>query len=699
MKRSLIRGLAAMFAAAYCGSLSAQSASVAVNAGAPLGTPPELLGGNVWIVAKNDLRNRYYVERFFADHHVNVIQYTLSFDLFLQGTQSLDDYLTRLDRLLLREDTVPRLLMAKVRDADARLVIGFEPYAMPAWLSSRRGDDRRAFVNEEWWTIERVSPPRDYALAGRLAGETLRFLRDRVGIRKLGLYVGHEPETQWLGDESTLFRYYESMARAAKQLDADIKVGGLGSFNAIQGAKAGCDDKHFTPATQTLCRSEGGWENKTGEPVTHSFMRFVAQRNVPLDFINWHAFGVLPPDKHLADAKVLQQWLRDAQLRNVALYPSDWTYWAGPYPADYLDTQEAAAYVISSLSFMWKGGVAWHGHDLNIEVSGFEAARAKERGNTEFLGDWPLMTRRGVVKPVYNALRAVGMLTAGDGQPRMLDTSVNGAPDLGALATRRSDGVYVLLSNYVPSKQRAPIYALNRFLTRLGFSADEISMLMKCGRKARTSPKLAEQCRQFRDQRMATENQRDGAAFIASARECVSESEGNRAEALACLREKAQATGNPDIKRIAEETLRPLAQPPRPLSVAVDIDGLPFDPGTGARGYWIDGRNANSCAANKATERRATGLPCGSGGAIDQAVAPLLASAKQASRTKDPAQRGATSPSYETLRDGIDKINARPEVGLTAAATPVPVSREGGKAKLQLTLEPNSAVLVVLQPR
>lgn len=577
---------------AQCGVAVAQTANISVDASAPRGAPSPLLASNVWIVGKNDLRNRYYVERFFADQQPRVIQYTMSFDIFLQDTRSLEDYLERLDRLLLREDTVPKLLMEKIRAADARLVAGFEPYAMPKWLSSRPGDDRQAFVKEQWWTIERVSPPRDYAAAGRLVAETLRFLRERVGIRNLGWYVGHEPETQWLGDEASLFRYYEAAARAAKAVDPEIKVGGIGSYNGIQGTKAGCDDPHFTPATQQICRSEGGWANPAGSPLTQSFIIFAAKNAVPLDFINWHAFGSRPPNKHQADARLLRNWLQLAQLKNVKLYPSDWTYWAGAYPADYLDTQEAAAYVISSLYFMAKGGVGWHGHDFNIEVAAFEQQRAEERFNGEFIGDWPLMTRRGVIKPVYNAFRALTMLTSREGQPRMLAARVEGAPDVGAFSTHRNDGIYVLISNYV-------------------------------------------------------------------------------------------------------------AAPSGPLSVTVKVNGLPFDPASEARAFWINGQRANACAANKKTESQPTDLPCGLGGVIDQAVAPVIELAEQA---RMDVQGGGAPPTgdsalYQSARQTMDTINSRSDVSLRASRNGIAVNGDRSLATLQLQMTPNSVVLLVLSPR
>jgi hypothetical protein len=686
--------IAALVALATWSNVIAQAPGVTVNAGTTLGAPPQLLAANVWIVAKNDLRNRYYIERFFADQQVNVVQYTLSFDIFLQDTQDIDDYLKRLERVLLRDDTVPKLLMEKVRAANARLVVGFEPYAMPKWLSSRPGDDRQAFVKEKWWTIERVSPPRDYQAAGRLAAVTLRFLRERVGIRKLGWYVGHEPETQWLGNEATLFRYYTAAARAAKQFDPDIKVGGLGSYNAIQGTKVGCGDKHFTPAVQEICRNEGGWANPSGEPLTRSFMRFAAKNSVPVDFINWHAFGNVPPEKHAADAQVLQRWLREAKLPDARLYPSDWTYWSGPYPADYLDTQEAAAYVVSSLNAMAKSGIAWHGHDLNIEVFGFEQQRIKDRSNAEFIGDWPLLTRRGVAKPVYNAFRAVSLLTSPAGQPAMLATSVVNAPDLGALATRRSDGVYVLLGNYVPGKARGPQYALLRFLASFGLASDEIQLVLTCTRTATPSPELAERCRWLRDERLADKDGQDLLALLGKARTCLKEAEGDRADAITCLRDEARALGNPVIVQRAEDALQPILHPPGPVTVTLNVANLPFDPARKARAYWIDARNANACAANKATEPAPTSLPCGGGGTIDQAIAPVVKMGQQ-------AKSNATDPTtiYASLRREMDRINARPDVALTASATPVGVTGGRAAASLQVQMEPNAVVLLVLPPR
>lgn len=682
-----------------CGLGPASAATVIVDSGERLGRPPELLASNVWIVAKNDLRHRYYIEKFFAEQRPKVVQYTLSFDIFMQDTRNLEDYLKRLERVLLKEDGAPRLVMEGVKAADARLVVGFEPYSMPPWLSARRGDDRRAYVNEEWWTIERVSPPGDYVLAGRVVKETLRFLKDRIGVKKLGFYVGHEPETQWLGDEGSLFRYYEHAARAAKEVDPNIQVGGLG-FYAIASRKVGCDDSHFTPATQDLCRKEGGWSDPRSVLMMRSFVNYCIQHKVPLDFINWHSFGIVPPDRYQGDATAIKGWLREGGLDRVVLYPSDWTYWAGPYPTDYLDTEEAAAYVVSALYSMWKAGIAWHGHDLNIEVAGFEAKRARERQDAEFIGDWPLLTRHGVVKPVYNAFRAVTLLTAGSAE--QIAASVSGAPDLGVFATVKDDGVYVLMSNYMPGKEKAAQYALFRYFGRMGLSSEDVWLVLACRKISETKQEeQAARCRKLIDERLTTPKERQAIAFVRKARQCVGDRNGKREGGVACIRALAESSGSPDIARATDEALRPLAKRPVALAVQLEVERLPFAVAGNAKAFWIDRAHANACRANKATESRSTDTACGIGGRVDKAIAPLVHQAKR--EMNDPAKRGLLQSRkgemYEKFRTVIDRINAHQGVDLIASQVSVPVRSESGRARIDVSMEPNSVVLFVLPRR
>lgn len=159
-----------------------------VDAAKGLGPVPDLFSSSIWIVKAN---NRHNIERFFKDNHPKAIQFT--FDLFLPKTKSLEDYKQKFKNEFFHPSGIPYLVVQKAKEADAELIVGFDPFTIPAWLSLRQGDKRPAFTHESWWTIEQLSPPRDFKLWGEVVGFALSFLRNELGVKKLGFFVGHEP--------------------------------------------------------------------------------------------------------------------------------------------------------------------------------------------------------------------------------------------------------------------------------------------------------------------------------------------------------------------------------------------------------------------------------------------------------------------------------------------------------------------------
>ena len=182
-------------------------------------------------------------------------------------------------------------------------------------------------------------------------------------MNNLGYLIGHEPNIEWAGDEQSLFEYYAVTARAAKAVDSSILVGGLGPWS-FSSSRPPCNHSGFSAAAKTLCQHED-WTDPDAGPLLDQFTNYVVANNLPLDFLNWHSLGVAPLwlEAELAGVK---QRLAAKDLGNVKLFPSDWTYWEGPYPSGYLDTAETASYIPSALAHMWLAGVDWHGHDFDV---------------------------------------------------------------------------------------------------------------------------------------------------------------------------------------------------------------------------------------------------------------------------------------------------------------------------------------------
>ncbi|KXK29637.1 MAG: Glycosyl hydrolases family 39 [Candidatus Brocadia sinica] len=711
-----------------------------VDAAKGLGPVPDLFSSSIWIVKAN---NRHNIERFFKDNHPKAIQFT--FDLFLPKTKSLEDYKQKFKNEFFHPSGIPYLVVQKAKEADAELIVGFDPFTIPAWLSLRQGDKRPAFTHESWWTIEQLSPPRDFKLWGEVVGFALSFLRNELGVKKLGFFVGHEPNWLWMGTEESLFQYYEAAARSAKNVSSEIKVGGLGPWS-LTAKKEGADFEGITPAIGDLAKKEGGWKNPKGEPLLKSFIEYVAKNNVPLDFINWHSF-THNSRQLVSDGKTVSQWLKEKNLDNVRIYISDWAYWAGwPYPDDYLDTEETASEAITALFHMWEGGVDWHGHDFDIQVDAHENSRRKERRNAEFIGDWPLFTKHGIIKPVYNSFKALTMATKPDGEkiPELLRVE-SSADDIIAISTMKDDGIYVLLSNFAPRQARLRSTVTKLLLEKSGFSPEEINWLKECiqeGKKSKRKDTLLA-CKDQFIARVKDGQKTEVVEFLANIYSHL-QKKPSMEGVLTYLGEVSSNAKYPQTKIIASELSDTLKRTSSNKSLKIDFANLSFSPSAQATVYTIDSNNSNACKLNKKTEPSSTDTLCGIGGMVDKAVWQANADAntyaqknledfllskgystkhleilrekirtaknkgnlkelfdqltKKGFQKKDIALgfRKLKAIRQNYLREQIDKINEWKEISLEGSKETAAVNVTKDTATLNISMEPNSVRLIIL---
>ncbi|MCK6466717.1 MAG: hypothetical protein L6Q53_00800 [Candidatus Brocadia sinica] len=711
-----------------------------VDAAKGLGPVPDLFSSSIWIVKAN---NRHNIERFFKDNHPKAIQFT--FDLFLPKTKSLEDYKQKFKNEFFHPSGIPYLVVQKAKEADAELIVGFDPFTIPAWLSLRQGDKRPAFTHESWWTIEQLSPPRDFKLWGEVVGFALSFLRNELGVKKLGFFVGHEPNWLWMGTEESLFQYYEAAARSAKNVSSEIKVGGLGPWS-LTAKKEGADFEGSTPAIGDLAKKEGGWKNPKGEPLLKSFIEYVAKNNVPLDFINWHSF-THNSRQLVSDGKTVSQWLKEKNLDNVRIYISDWAYWAGwPYPDDYLDTEETASEAITALFHMWEGGVDWHGHDFDIQVDAHENSRRKERRNAEFIGDWPLFTKHGIIKPVYNSFKALTMATKPDGEkiPELLRVE-SSADDIIAISTMKDDGIYVLLSNFAPRQARLRSTVTKLLLEKSGFSPEEINWLKECiqeGKKSKRKDTLLA-CKDQFIARVKDGQKTEVVEFLANIYSHL-QKKPSMEGVLTYLGEVSSNAKYPQTKIIASELSDTLKRTSSNKSLKIDFANLSFSPSAQATVYTIDSNNSNACKLNKKTEPSSTDTLCGIGGMVDKAVWQANADAntyaqknledfllskgystkhleilrekirtaknkgnlkelfdqltKKGFQKKDIALgfRKLKAIRQNYLREQIDKINEWKEISLEGSKETAAVNVTKDTATLNISMEPNSVRLIIL---
>jgi xylan 1,4-beta-xylosidase len=148
---------------------------------------------------------------------------------------------------------------------DSWLRLGIKPFLelgfMPSTLAS---GDQTVF----WWQGN-VTPPRDHGEWAALVTAVVRHAVDRYGldeVRQWPIEVWNEPNLPqfWQGaSQEAYFRLYEVTAAAVKDVDASLQVGG-------PAVSPGAD--HW-------------WE---------PFAQFVTDRDVPVDFLSFHAYTTGP---------------------------------------------------------------------------------------------------------------------------------------------------------------------------------------------------------------------------------------------------------------------------------------------------------------------------------------------------------------------------------------------------------------------
>ncbi|HDH04362.1 MAG TPA: hypothetical protein ENH01_01420 [Nitrospirae bacterium] len=635
---------------------------IKVDASQTIESVPEIFSPSMWIVNPH---NRYLIEKFFSENNPKRIQISLSaidFPLFAR-TESFKEYKQNL-RKYFGPDGAAAYFIHKIKEFNTALVIGFDPPRMPSWLSSRPGDYRLLRKGGDI-TLEKTSPPMSYDLWAEVVTYTLTYFNNDLQIKNLGFFVGHEQDLDWAGSEKSFFRYYEYAAKAAKKVNPDIKVGGGGPrhWNIM---RAGCDSKYYTRDAMEICKSEGGWRDRKNVPFLKNFIDYAVQNNVPLDFINWHSFGTNPEGFLIAGNRI-KKWLGKKKLEDVRLYPSDWTYWSRTYPADYLDTTESAAYIPQALYYMWKGGIDWHGHDFDVEGYGMETKTIKKRDNSVFIGSWSIFARAkkgGIVKPTYNAFKALNMISREDktGGSRLISTDFPEDETVVAFSTISGDArkIFFMMSNFIPKDKNK----LNKYILGIamkdGIIKEEVELFRKC----------------IKDNTVASGKNRDNFAGCKSKlRQRTKDPEKLEvidftSKLFTCLKYKGDTNCMPDAseglkfqrtRRTADKIKEVMGAASKSKHVSIEFINIPFKETAKLITYKIDSAHSNACSFNKKTEPRKTGTPCGVGGAIDKAVAEARKQARGEGLKK--ARIYLSSLGYEKKEIELLKNNIRSCVG------------------------------------
>jgi hypothetical protein len=591
-------------------SINVDSKEIIVDASNEIGPIPEIFSSSIWLTYLDE-KDEYIIKKFLRENYPSTIQFTIS--KILRESEDFEDFKRGLHKYLI--STPVSFLIDAVRERGIRLIVGYDPRGMPQWLSSRP-EIKGSISRGNRISIMNVSPPRDYNLWGKVAGYTVNLLFNEMKVHNLGFYVGHEPnDRDWAGTEESFFKYYGIAAKAVKEVDKRILIGGIGVWS-VNARKSKCDK--YPDTTRRICEQED-WAGKSKTPMLYNFLRYVGKNSIPLDFINWHSFRAVPINFRKKQVSTLLEWIRDSGLDSdkISLYPSDWTYWsmrAGGYPADYLDTEENAAYIINALYNMWVAGITSSGHDFNVRNPSKERRVIKKRDRATFIGDWPLFTRDGIIKASYNAFRAISMLSGPEkASVKMLNVLQPSDRRISTISVIDKDSkeIRTIIANFSPSDIRMFHLYLKGMLKEEGYLKpyNALTELERCinRKQGKQKMKLLDLCAEEipADKRSALKSVIDGYKCLLSKnpKRCITEhgARYNSNEMPARL-----------YRYISDNILE--------REITLRYVNLPYDGRISVNIYRIDKDNANPCRLNKSTEPKTTNTPCGINGLIDRRI-------------------------------------------------------------------------------
>lgn len=695
-------------------------ASLVVDASKNQGPMPELFNASVWIQRPGEPIS-YITNKLFEENAPKIVQINIS--PTFSGSKDFNGYKSDL------KSALPDYLIELLKKNNVRLMIGLAT-GMPRWLSARAGDDRHYDfdVNK---IVENASPPKcllekcteasqvlcysdytnecqkrtqaDFASQGYVVGwksvvkATLQHFKSR-GFNNLGFFHGHEENKDWFGDEVRFFEAYQYATEAAREVDPAILVGGPGTWGSMA-KRLACDPVHFNEVGLTLCGSLPKW-SYNGEkckdplfaqlsleclPQIRNFIGFSGQKTegmIPLDFINYHMFGAVAlQEAHDENVATIRSWLTQSGLdpMKTAIYPADWGAWAYDYTADYIDTEYNAAYIIKTLEMMDHSGITMHGHDFDVfndYKNGMESKTIAERGKTtQFIGDWAIFTRDQVVKPVYNAFRALSLTNGKEDAeaPKKLNVEWKQQTSLSAVASKSSAKVRILISNFVPQGHHLKDQILYLWLNSESMaSVKSYTELIKACilNSGPSDSQIKEDCI---EQVLTSIEDPETKAHVENVYKAILCTKLPKANVEPCIDEVYQLTTDDQLRedidgiRSAYEDTRIQQETPKPLTIK--IKNLPWSGESLVNSYRIDEDHSNACRFNKKTECQgltdsdlasclgiSKQTPCGTKGALDLLVAQAHDEARSVALNAAVINSEASGLSHEMINEVIAVI-------------------------------------------
>jgi xylan 1,4-beta-xylosidase len=261
--------------------------------------------------------------------------------------------------------------------------LGFTPQAL------------KTSENKIFWWNGNTSHPKPEAWRD-LVHAFVTHLEQRYGkaeVRSWFFEVWNEPNLDGFwekADQKAYFDLYENSARTIKSVDPELKVGG--------------------PST-------------AGAAWVPEFLSFAAAKNVPVDFVTTHTYGVeggfldeegkddnklsMNPDSVVGDVRRVREQIAKSKFPNLPLYFTEWSTSYNPRDPVH-DSYISAAYILEKLKGsrgMLQGMSYWTYTDIFYEPG---------PPNGPFHGGFGLMTADGVRKSAWFAYKYLHALSGND---------------------------------------------------------------------------------------------------------------------------------------------------------------------------------------------------------------------------------------------------------------------------------------------
>lgn len=292
-----------------------------------------------------------------------------------------------------------------------------------------------------------ITPPRDYADWHALIKALTEHLVARYGIeevRKWFFEVWNEPNLVffWHGTKEQYMQLYTAAARAVKEVDSQLRVGGPAtSVNAwIPDLIGYCREHdvpldfistHHYPSDDPLGGLSAGYED-LGQPGDNPFEK-LSQEELMAFFAKLSNPNI---ERGVLTGMVVKA---KAEAGDLPLYYTEWNSSVVPQAQD---DPYAAAFIVKTLADnagLVEGYSFWTFADI------FEES---QQNSNPFHNGFGLLTIHGVPKPSYHAYALMHQLGS-----QRLPVEVDGAGTVEMLATRKSSGLALLLYNHnVPGK-------------------------------------------------------------------------------------------------------------------------------------------------------------------------------------------------------------------------------------------------------